>query len=359
MSTPIIQGIPDLGPGLRLHLNEHTGGCSPAVLAAVRALDATALSTYPDYTPVVLETAAHFGVEPERLILTNGLDEGIFVAAMTYLAPATPAPLVARGAPARLDGPPEIVIALPAFEAYASTATPVGATVVAIPPRPDFSFPADEVVAAVTPRTRIIYINSPHNPSGVPVPNAVIRRVAEAAPHALVFVDEAYHDFSGQHFLGEAARHPNVVIGRTFSKAYGLAGVRIGALIGSAEVIGTMRALLPVFTLNVCAVAALRAALRDTAYLTQSIADATVSKARLCTVLDRLGLPYWPSAANFVLVRVGDGAQALLEGLRARGIFVRDRSKDPGCAGCLRITTVVPEHTERAIAALEALCAAR
>lgn len=359
MSEPVIQGLPDLGPGLRLHLNEHTGGCSPAVLAAIRGLDATALSTYPDYKPVVLETAAHFGVHPDQLVLTNGLDEGIFVAAMTYLAPAAPEPLVARGAPARLDGPPEIVIALPAFEAYASTATPVGARVVAIPPRPDFTYPVEEVLAAVTPRTRIIYINTPHNPSGVPVPMSTIRRVVEGAPHALIFVDEAYHDFSGAHCLGLVAEYPNVVIGRTFSKAYGLAGVRIGALLGPVPIISTMRALLPVFTLNVFAVAALRAALRDAAYLRQSVADATTSKARLCAALDRLGLPYWPSVANFVLVRAGSRAPALLEGLRARGIFVRDRSKDPGCEGCLRITTGVPAHTDQAIAALEALCGAR
>src|SRR5688500_7250907 len=137
-----IQGIPDLGSGLRLHLNENTGGCSPRVVDAVRAFDARGLATYPDYRAAVIETAAFLGVDPERLVLTNGLDEGVLLAAIAYLAPAAETP--------------EVVMAMPAFETYVTTAKAMRARIVAVPPGPDYSFPVDGVLAAVTPRTRLI-----------------------------------------------------------------------------------------------------------------------------------------------------------------------------------------------------------
>src|SRR5262245_9452715 len=114
MST--IQGIPDLGPGLRLHLNENTGGCAPAVVDAVRAFDARGLATYPDYRAAVTETAAFLGVDPDRIVLTNGLDEGVLLTAIGYLGHKTPTALVEAGASiVALSGQTEVVVAAPAF----------------------------------------------------------------------------------------------------------------------------------------------------------------------------------------------------------------------------------------------------
>ena len=253
MSQPTtIQGIPDLGPGLRLHLNENTGGCSPKVVEAVRAFDAQRLALYPDFRDAVLETAAFLGTDPDRVLLTNGLDEGILLASIAYLTARTPAPLVALGAPFTApSGQPEIVVALPTFEPYVSCAHGLGARVVEVPPGADFAFPVDGIVAAITPNTRIVYINNPNNPSGAVVAKADIRRVIAAAGHAVVFVDEAYHDFMGENFLAEAARHPNVIIGRTFSKAHGLAGLRVGVLVASPELLAPIRPVTPLFNLNV------------------------------------------------------------------------------------------------------------
>ena len=102
-----IQGIPDLGPGLRLHLNENTGGCSPKVVEAVRAFDAQRLALYPDFRDAIIETAAYFGVDPDRIVLTNGLDEGILLASIGYLGHRTPEALVELGAPlAVISGTP-------------------------------------------------------------------------------------------------------------------------------------------------------------------------------------------------------------------------------------------------------------
>ena len=338
-----IQGVPDLGPGLRLHLNENTGGCSPKVVEAVRAFDARGLATYPDYRAAVLETAAFLGVDPDGLVLTNGLDEGVLLSAIAFLPAGEP--------------PPELVVAMPAFETYVTTAKALHARVVAVPPGPDYAYPLEGVLAAVTPHTRLIYINNPNNPTGQPVPKDAIRRVARAASHAVVFVDEAYHDFMGENFLSEIGGYPNVIIGRTFSKAHGLAGMRVGVMVARPEVLEPIRFVMPLFNLNVVAVAALRAALTDEEFTPWSVAQATESKRLLYDVLDRVGLRYWKSAANFVLIDGGDRVRELVDGLIARGVLVRDRWKDPYCPNCFRITAGVVEYTRVAVDALEALCA--
>jgi histidinol-phosphate aminotransferase len=353
-----IQGVPDLGPGLRLHLNENTGGCSPKVVEAVRAFDAERLAMYPDFRAAVFEAAAFLGVDPDRLVLTNGLDEGILLASVGYLGQRTPDALARLGAPpVAPSGTPEILVAEPAFEPYLTTARAMGAGIVSIPPAEGFRYPVEAVIRALTPNTRIVYVNNPNNPTGQAVPLDAIRRVAREAAHALVFVDEAYYDFLGESFLAEAASYPNVVVGRTFSKAFGLAGMRVGVLIASPDVLQAIRGAMPLFNVNVVALAALRAALADTGFRAWYVAQAAESKALLYAALDRLGLRYWTSAANFVLIDGGSGARALVDGMIARGVLVRDRTRDPACPNCFRLTAGVVAHTRTAIEALEALCA--
>jgi histidinol-phosphate aminotransferase len=353
-----VQGVPDLGPGLRLHLNENTAGCSPKVVAAVRAFDGPRLATYPDFRDAILETAAFLGVQPDHLVLTNGLDEGILLTAIAYLGARTPDSLVALGAPlTTTTGAAEVLVAKPAFEPYLSTAHAMGARVVSVPATPDYSYPLAAVLDAITPNTRIVYVNNPNNPTGQPVPLDAIRAVARTAGHALVFVDEAYHDFLGENFLGEAREYPNVLVGRTFSKAYGLAGMRVGALVAAPAVLAPIRRAMPLFNLNVVAIAALRAALTDPGFRAEYLRQAAVSKELLYAACDRLGLRYWKSAANFVLVDGGAQARAIVDTMIARGVLVRDRTKDPSSPNCFRVTTGVVAHTEKAVQALEDACA--
>lgn len=354
------QGVPDLGPGLRLHLNENTAGCSATVVEAVRSFDAQRLATYPDFRHAILETAAFLGVDPGRILLTNGLDEGILLASVGYLINRAPAALVAQGAAFTTpSGTPEVLVAQPAFDPYLSAAQSMGARVVSVPGTPDYAYPLDAMLRAITPNTRIVYLNNPNNPTGVPIPKDAIHRVAREAAHALVFVDEAYHDFMGENFLAEAAAYPNVLVGRTFSKAYGLAGMRVGVMIASPEILEPIRKAMPLFNLNVVAVAALRAALTDPSFREWYIAQAHESKALVYAACERTGLRYWKSAANFVLIDGAGRARQLVDGLIAKGVLVRDKTRDPACPDCFRLTTGVVEHTRTAVAALEALCAAR
>jgi histidinol-phosphate aminotransferase len=341
-----IQGYPDPGPGLRLHLNENTGGCSPRVVEAVRRMRPEDVATYPSYVPLVRACAEQFGVDPEWVLLTNGLDEGILMAAVGHIARVK-----AHDA--------ETIVPLPAFDPYPNATAAVGATALRVPALPDFEFQTEGVLRAITPRTRMIFLNTPNNPTGQLIPLADIRRIAEAAPHAVVLVDEAYIEFGGETFLPELPRHPNVLIGRTFSKAYGLAGMRVGIVIGQPQALDPVRAVTLPFNINSVAMAATLAALEDRDFLPQYARQVAESRDLLYAACDRLGLEYWPSAANFVLVRVGSSAAPFVEALAARGVHVRDKSGDPSTPGCIRVTAGVLAHTHAAIEALEAAVVAR
>ena len=328
--------------GLRLHLNENTRGCSPRVLDAVRALTAERMAFYPDYDEVYREAAAYLGVPESCLLLTNGLDEGIFIAAVLAL----------QRRPA--DGAPEAIVIQPAFDMYAISAEACGASVVPVAPRPDFTFPLDATVAAITDRTRVAYVTSPNNPTGVRIANGDIRAVARALPgQAIVFVDEAYHDFCGDTLIPELGTLPNVIVGRTFAKAHGLAALRAGALVGTQELMAALRPVIPPYSLNVCAAEALRAAIADRDYVGSYVREVQQSRELFYAFCRRHGFHYWESGANFVLARVGALAAPLVEHLRAQGIHIRDKSADPGCDGCIRVTTGTIADTERAIAAME------
>jgi len=336
--------------GLRLHQNENTAGCSPRVLEALARLTRENIGFYPPYSVATDAAARYFGVTADRVTLVNGLDEGIMGAAIAYLRPSAGSGVV-----------PEAIVPEPAFEIFRFDTAVAGGRLVQVMPKPDFEFALDEVLAAITPATRIVFITNPNNPTGVPVPFEAIRTIAKRIPkEAIVFVDEAYAEFAGRSFIPELPAFPNVVVGRTFSKAFGLAAIRIGAMVGAPEVLDPIRYVVPVYSVNIAAVVALQAALSDIDYLNDYLRQVRESKALVYAACDRLRLKYWPSDANFILVRVGDRVGEIVEAAKARGVFLRNRSSEPGCEGCLRMGTGVVEHTKRGIAVLEeALCAAR
>ena len=336
--------------GLRLHLNENTAGCSPRVIAALQAVTREQAAFYPDYDRAADLCAARLGITAAETVLTNGLDEGILAVAMSALRSG------------RERGACEAVIPEPAFDMYASCSDAVGATLVHVGPTSDLDFPLEQVLNAIGPRTAAIFLTSPNNPTGMPVDRAQLLQVIERAGQALVLLDEAYADFARTTFIGDPIlrRFPNVIVGRTFAKAYGLAGLRVGALIGQPATLEPIRRLLPPYSVNAYAVAAIEAAFGDVDYYDWYLGQVDESRALLAAALSRLGVKFWPTAANFVLAYFGDRSASVVAGMSARGITVRDRSQDPGCAGCVRITAGVVAHTQACIAALaEVLCAVR
>jgi histidinol-phosphate aminotransferase len=329
--------------GLRLHLNENTAGCSPAVVEALRSITCTQAAYYPDYSGAIEACARHLGVADENLLLTNGLDEGILAISVAAF----------RRSPER--SPFEALVVAPAFDMYAASADAAGGQVIEVRAPADFSFPLEEVLARINERTKLVFLTSPNNPTGLVVPRETILALADAAPHAMIFLDEAYADFSGTSLIGDpdSAKRSNVVIGRTFAKAYGLAGIRVGALIGTPETLMPIRRVVPPYSINIAAAAALPAALADRDHFDAYLRETSGSKQMLYEALDRLHVPYWRSEANFVFARFGDRAKQVVAGLQAKGIYVRDRSSEPSCAGCVRITAGVTSHTRECIAAIE------
>lgn len=326
--------------GLRLDFNESTIGCSPRVLARLRLLDAEALARYPEREPVEHKVATFLGLDPAQVLLTNGVDEAIHLLCATYLDPGD-----------------EAIIVVPTFAMYALFARAEGARMVQIPAGENFSFPLEDVFSRINPRTRLIAVANPNNPTGTAVACDVLLQVAQAAPHAAVLVDEAYFEFHGETILDHISRQANLFVARTFSKAYGLAGLRIGILAGVAEQIEMVRRVASPYNVNAAALAVLPEALGDQAYVQHYVAEVQRGRALLEQELGTLGLRYWPSRANFVLVRIGRAHAEFIQALRARGILVRDRNTDSGCAGCVRLTVGSQEHTRTLIAALREVVA--
>lgn len=328
--------------GLRLHLNENTAGCSPAVLETLRAMTRLDAAFYPDYDAAQHAVAAHFHVEPDAVLLTNGLDEGILA-------------VTAAAFRDRSSGVPDAIGVAPAFDMYEVCTEALGGRLITVPLGATFLFSFADIARARTSATRIVFLTNPHNPTGQLLPLEPLRHLARDLAPVLLFVDEAYADFSGDTLLDRATldRYRNLVIGRTFAKAYGLAGLRAGALIAHPDTLAAMRRVVPPYSVNAWAAAALPVALEDRPYRDWYIAQAAESRDLLAEACLRLGLRTWPSAANFMLVHAGAHASALAGALASRGIHVRDRSSEAGCEGCIRMTTGLVEDTRRLIAALE------
>ena len=329
--------------GLRLHLNENTAGCSPAVHAALQGLTRHDAAFYPSYDRAIDACARRMGVAADRVLLTNGLDEGILALSVAAL----------RGSGAA--SPFEVIVIVPAFDMYAACADAAGGRVVEVPLGEGFSFPLDRLLGAINPATRLVWLTNPNNPTGQLIPRDAMLEIAAAAPDALIAVDEAYADFSGETLLGGNTldNFRNIVVGRTFAKAYGLAALRAGALIAHPATLAPIRRIVPPYSLNAAAAAALPAAFGDEAYYRWYLDQAAESKELLYAAFERMGIEHWRSAANFVLARVDGGGGQTVKALAARQVYVRDKSRDPGCDGCMRVTAGVVEDTRAFIAALE------
>ncbi len=321
--------------GLRLDFNESAVGCSPRVLECLRQLDSEVLSRYPEREPVEAQVAQFFGLDPAQVLLTNGVDEAIHLLCDAYLSADT-----------------EALTVIPSFGMYRLYAEATGAHVIAVPAAQDFAFPAAELLQRISPRVRLIAIANPNNPTGAVASRHDLLRIIEAAPHAAVLVDEAYFEFYGHTLLDAVGRRPNLFVARTFSKAYGLAGLRAGMLAGDVAQMDVVRRTASPYNVNAIALACVLEGLRDQEYVNSYIAEVRRNAARLERELAGLGLPYWPSQANFMLVHAGERPRQFVEALRSRGILVRDRSADAGCEGCVRITIGTDAQTTQLITVL-------
>jgi histidinol-phosphate aminotransferase len=324
-----------LRSGLNLDLNENAAGCSDRVLARLGALTARDVARYPNREAGERLVGNFLGVPPAQLLLTNGIDEGLYLLSATYLAESD-----------------EMLFADPTFVMYPIYGHSTGAKVIRVMAEDDFAFPTKKVLAAISPRTRLITIANPNNPTGSVVRREDLLQILQSASDAAVLVDEAYFEFGGESLLSELGRYSNLFIARTFSKAYGLAGLRLGALIGAPEQIAYLRRFCSPFNVNAVALACLEEALTDQSFVADYVAQVGQGREQLVKLCEELGLRSWPSRANFVLVRIGAPCGKFVEAMLRRGIQVRDQSANPGCEGCVRITVGTQAQMDEVLRAM-------
>jgi histidinol-phosphate aminotransferase len=321
---------------LRLDFNENTVGCSPRVTEFLKAhISAETAAVYPDYAEVKEELAAHFGVAENEMLLTNGTDEAIQVLINSFV-----------------DQGDDIIILRPSYAMYQFYAELAGAKIRQISYRDNsLEFPLEELLDAINPTTRAVLISNPNNPTGTAVSVDGILSVLQQAPNATVLIDEAYYEFCGKTTLPLIREYPNLFVSRTFSKAYGMASLRLGCLFSDARHIAVVHNAQSPYSVNTLAAHAAREAVRDSAYINNYVAEVLAARDQLYNGLRALRIPYFQSEGNFVLVRFGDRAAEVCDKLRAAGLLVRDRSHD--IAGCIRVTVGTHEQMSRFLTELE------
>ncbi|SOZ37267.1 histidinol-phosphate transaminase [Cupriavidus neocaledonicus] len=328
---------------VKLASNENPLGMPESARTAVAAAVAE-LGRYPDANGFALKGAlsARFGVPADWLTLGNGSNDILELAAHALVEPGQ-----------------SIVYAEFSFAVYALATQEIGARAIEVPAR-DYGHDLDAMAAAIAPDTRLVFIANPNNPTGTFLPAAQIEAFLQRVPrHVVVVLDEAYNEYldADQQYdaIAWVRRYPNLMVSRTFSKAYGLAGLRIGYAVAQPELTDLLNRIRQPFNVNSVAQAAAIAALADADFLRRSAELNRDGKRQLTQAFERMGLEYVPSSGNFVLVRVGDddgaGARVNLALLR-QGVIVRPVG-NYNLPRWLRVTIGLPEENAAFIAALE------
>ena len=305
---------------MRLDFNENTAGCSPAVLQALRKISARQLAMYPEYQESTDRLARYFGVRSQELLLTNGGDDALRVFFDTFV-----------------DAGSTVLCCEPTFPMYRYYAEIFGARVEASRYGPQMEFPMSAVLAAVKRNPRVLFIANPNNPTGTLLPATGVEKILRAAKNTVVVIDEAYAEFSGVTVVSHTRKYPNLFVARTFSKAAGLAALRLGAVIARADSLSYLRRAMPPFPVNVAALVAAQAAVGDRAAIRRHVHEILQRREWFAKELLGLGVRTFPSAGNFLLANFGLGGPRLFQRLERDGILLRERSKEIG-PGFVRIT---------------------
>jgi len=314
---------------LRLDFNENTAGCSPAVQRALARLTPKLLSMYPEYDHGTRRLALHFQVAPEELLLTNGGDDALRLFFDAFVDAGTTA-----------------VICEPTFPMYRYWGEVAGAKLEVQHYGPAMEFPLEGVLRALALRPRVLFVCNPNNPTGTLLQKDTIETILKAATHTAVVLDEAYAEFSGLTVIPWVNQYPQLFVARTFSKAAGLAGLRLGAVIACAESLAILRRATAPFPVNVAALAAAEAAVGDPETMKLYVKNILRTRSWFEKELHTLNIKTYPSAGNFLLADFGPRASEMCAHLQKKGVLLRDRAKEIG-PGFVRVSIGTQKEMER------------
>lgn len=344
--TPIDEVEREFGirDAIKLASNENPLGPSPRALEAIHEAAAD-VNRYPDGSSFRLRDALSdkLDVPPDHLVFATGSSELLELLAKLFLGPQA-----------------EIVCPWPSFAMYPIVAQGMGARTVQVPLTADLEHDLDAMLAAVNERTQLVIVCNPNNPTGTSIGSAAFDRFAAALPADVILViDEAYVEYARRDdfpdALGWVRRRPNTIVLRTFSKIYGLAGLRVGYSISDPDLAGFLERARHPFNVNLLAQAAACAALQDSDHVARSRQANCAGANALVRELDALGVRTWPTDANYVLVQAGDGAADALQRL---GVIVRGLAGF-GLPDCIRVTIGTPEENEKFVKAMATLCSGK
>ncbi len=306
---------------VRLDLNENAWGCSPKVLLAIKNSEIKDISLYPAYQSLKKKLADHSGVKPENLTLSNGADDSIRCVFDCLVEEAD-----------------EVIIPVPNYGMFDIFSRIRGANVVNVLYHDDFSFPTEKVLDSITQKTKLIIIVNPANPLGTVIDESDLIRILENASDAYVLLDETYHHFFSRSHIELINRFDNLIIVQTFSKAFGLTGLRLGMTFSDSEnIIALSKVNLP-FAVNNLALKAAHAALDDAEFL-QSVIESTKKETSfLERELNKLGIETHSGFTNFLLMKIGKRSDEIYQKLQQRNILLRNLGKLPLLHGYLRIS---------------------
>jgi histidinol-phosphate aminotransferase len=309
------------------------------------ALSALEINEYPDtsYLAIRERLSSYTGKGLERFVVTNGADEGLDIAAKVFLDPGD-----------------EVVIPTPTYAMYGIASSIMGASVVSVPRRRDFSLDVEAILAAITAKTKVIFLCNPNNPTGDWAPTEEVERLAKETGVAVV-IDEAYFEYCGKSAIDLSDRLENIIVCRTLSKAFSMAGVRIGYLVAKAETVSKLNAVRPPNSLSVISLVLGQAALDHRDEMERNVRATVGERENLLRRLSGInGIEPYPTQTNFILFRVLDGdADAVHAKLMSKGLVLRNVSKRKGIENCLRTTVSTPEVNERLAGELETALARR
>jgi histidinol-phosphate aminotransferase len=323
---------------LRLDFNENTIGSSPKVIQALQQIDANKLSVYPEYTKFRKKLASFLKINENELLLTNATDEAIQLVMNTFV-----------------EKEDEVIVPVPTFAMFKFYASLAEAKITEVLYEEDLTFPTDRIINSISSRTKIIILVNPNNPTGTAIPGKDILQIIQKAQDndAIVLVDEAYYEFYGKSCLELTRKYENVIITRTFSKAYGLAGLRIGYIVANSKTMGFLEKASSPYSVNSLAVIAAEAALNDSEYMNNYVREVNENKSFVENELARLGIKTYQSTANFLIANFGDLCESIYEKLKQKDILVRNRTKDQLLKNCLRIGVGTKVQCDNFIKALK------